>query len=52
MKNKYPFTVYLLSQEVKNKKDFLISKGFNISTLFRNFIIQLYEKEKTNLYKV
>ena len=47
-KARYPITIELLTEELENKKDFLIQKGFNISTLVRNFIAQMYEKEKAN----
>lgn len=46
MKDRYSITVDLLTPELWDKKDFLVNKGFNISRLVRNFIIQLYEKEK------
>lgn len=35
-----------ISEDIEEKKLYLISKGFNISTLVRNYVSQLYDLEK------
>jgi len=34
-----------LSEEQETMKQFLIGKGYNISQTFRNYLIELYDKE-------
>lgn len=48
-KVRFPITIDLSTQELEDKKNYLIKKGFNISTLVRNFINEMYEKESRAL---
>lgn len=35
-----------LDKETSEKKSYLVKKGFNLSVLVRNFISDLYDREK------